>query len=94
MSADRHGQKFSIWPVQNDSKHTEASFSPIPKDSFALQVVQMPRSPRLAIFVTMTTDIQTDYFTLLRMRVRGNYGKSASLVPRPHPLRGKKGLVI
>ena len=36
-------------------------FLPIPMDSFTLQVAQLPRSPKLAIFVlTMTTtDIQT-----------------------------------
>ena len=54
------------WPVLKDSKHTEASFSPIPRDSFALQVVQVPRSSRLAIFMP-TTDIT---LPLLRMRMR------------------------
>ena len=53
------------WPVQNDSKYTETSFLPISRYSFALQVAQGPRSPKLPIFMqtTTTTDIQTDCFT-------------------------------
>ena len=42
--------------MQNHSKNTDASFSPIPTDLFDLQVAQVPRSPKLSIFVrTMTT---------------------------------------
>ena len=52
------------WPVQNNSKYTETSFSPISRYSFVLQVAQGPRSPKLAIFVrTTTTDGQTNCFT-------------------------------
>ena len=47
--------------------YTETSFSPISRYSFALQVAQGPRWPKLAIFVwtttTTMTDIQTDCFT-------------------------------
>ena len=39
--------------VQNDSKHTEASFLLIPTDSFALQVVQVPR-------IAQTGDFRAD----------------------------------
>ena len=42
--------------VQNDLKYTEASFLPISADSFTLQVAQVPRLPKLAIFVPTTTD--------------------------------------
>ena len=52
------------WPVQNNSKHV---FSPIPTDLLALQVTQMPRSPKLAIFLPTTTNGQTNHFTPLRM---------------------------
>ena len=45
------------------SKHTEAGFSPNLTDSSCLRVAQMPRSPKVAIFVPTTTDVQTDYFT-------------------------------
>ena len=45
------------------SKHTEASFSPISTDSSCLRVAQMPRSPKVVIFVPTTTDVQTDCFT-------------------------------
>ena len=50
------------------SKYSETSFSPISRYSFALQVAQGPRSPKLATFVqttttTTTTDIQTNCFT-------------------------------
>ena len=53
------------WVMPNDLKHSEASFFlPISKDSFCLQVAQMPISPDLAIFVlTTTTDMHTDHFT-------------------------------
>ena len=53
-----------LWPVQNDSKYTEASFLPISLYSFAILVAQAPRSPKQVIFVrtTTTTDIQTDCF--------------------------------
>ena len=67
-----------LWPVQSNSKYTEASFSPISMYSFALQVAQGPRTPKLAIFVrtttttTTTTDIQTDCFTPCAC-ARGNY---------------------
>ena len=59
--------------MQNDLKYTEASFSSILTYSLTLQVAQAYRSPILTIFVrtTMTTDIQTDYFTPCAC-VRGN----------------------
>ena len=63
------------WPVQNDSKYTdtETSFSLISRYSFASQVAQGPRSPKLVIFVqTTTTDIQTDCFSPCAC-ARGNY---------------------
>ena len=47
--------------MPKESKHTEASFSPISTDSLCLLVVQMPRSRDVAIFVP-TTD-KNDCFT-------------------------------
>ena len=55
----------------NDSKHIQASLSLILIDWLHLQVVQMPRSRDLAIFVVITerqTDRQTDYFTPVHAR--------------------------
>ena len=40
--------------AEADSKYTEANFSLIPTYLFALQVAQMPRSPKLVIFVQTT----------------------------------------
>ena len=48
--------------MPNDSKHIQASLSPISTDWLRLQVVLSPRFQDLAIFVVMT-DRQTDYFT-------------------------------
>ena len=62
--------------MQNGSKYTEISLSPISRYSFALQVALGPRSPKLTIFVRTTTtttiDIQNDCFTHCAC-VRGNY---------------------
>ena len=53
-----------LWPVSNDLKHIEASFFSDSDRSVRLQVAQVPRSSKLAIFVLTTTiDIQTDCFT-------------------------------
>ena len=46
-----------------ESKHTEASFSPVSTDSFCLRVAQMPRSRDVAIFVA--TDDRKDKTRLL-----------------------------
>ena len=52
------------WLVSNDLKHTEASFFGDSNWSVFLQVAQVPRSSKVAIFMPMmTTDIQTDCFT-------------------------------
>ena len=49
-------------------KHTGASFSPSSTDSLPLQLTQVPRSPDLAIFVSMT---MTEPITLPLERVCG-----------------------
>ena len=49
-----------LWGLPKESKHTEASFSPILTDSLCLRVVQMPTSRDLAIFVPID---KTDCFT-------------------------------
>ena len=53
--------------MTNDSKHIQASLSLISTDWLHLQVVQMPRSRDLAIFIVQQTnrwtDVQIDYFT-------------------------------
>ena len=42
--------------MPKESKHTEASFSPISTDSLCLRVAQIPRSRDVAIFVPTTDD--------------------------------------
>ena len=69
------------WPVQNDLKYTETSFSPISRHSFALQVAQGPRSPKLVIFVRTMTDIQTDCFTPCAC-AQGKYLHLGIITPR------------
>ena len=54
-----------------DSKHTEASFSPNSTYSLCLQLTQMPRSPDVAIFVSITTTTTTQPITLPFVHVCG-----------------------
>ena len=50
--------------MPNDLKHTEASHFADSNRSAGLLVTQMPRSPKVVIFMpTITTDVQIDHFT-------------------------------
>ena len=55
------------------SKHTEAEFSPISTDLSCLRVAQIPKSPKVAIFVPTTT---TDVRLLYPLRMRAGYSRA------------------
>ena len=83
--------------VANDLKHTEATVLPILMDPFALQVAQGPKSPKLVIFMLMTTDIQCTN----RSRVEGSVEVRARVAPRyctqlsaDYPLLMHKVLIV